>query len=110
MTALLIAPNASKGHAPAILAACINVANSPSYVGPPTLVATFIDMGTHMEGSRHYFGDAVDLRSHSFPSLKAKQAFIKAVLARLADPNYVMFLEAAGTPNEHFHAQWKPKP
>lgn len=109
MVALLVAPSASRGHAPAILAACVNVANSPGYTGPPTLVATFIDMGTHMEGSRHYFGDAVDLRSHTFPTQKSKDAFIKAVLARLADSQYVMFLEAAGTPNEHFHAQWKPK-
>ena len=64
--------------------------------------------GKHMKGSRHYTVEAIDIRSKNFPSKRAKQEFIAAVLLRLG-PGYEMFLEQEGKSQEHFHLEWDPR-
>ena len=64
--------------------------------------------GKHMVGSKHYTGEALDVRTKNFPSKRSKQDFIAAVLLRLG-PGYEMFLEDVGGVNEHAHVQWDPK-
>lgn len=60
--------------------------------------------GRHMAGSKHYSGEAIDVRSQNFPSLAAKRAFLRAVQQRLG-PGYDCLLERVGTPHEHFHLE-----
>src|SRR3990167_8066735 len=64
--------------------------------------------GKHMKGSKHYSGEALDIRSKNFPTKRSKQDFVSAVLLRLG-PGYEMFLEQEGKPNEHFHCEWDPR-
>jgi hypothetical protein len=89
-----------------ILAAAVNVAaQNPSWVPPVVVTAT--TNGTHKKGSKHYVEGAVDLRSKHFGYARDKQRFVALVLERLG-PHYQGFLEAAGTPNEHFHFEYDP--
>ncbi|HRU10063.1 MAG TPA: hypothetical protein P5144_11865 [Thermoanaerobaculia bacterium] len=70
------------------------------------LVVTSLNDGEHRPGSRHYSGDAVDLRSHNVPpELRAQLAIDLA--ARLGATFRVLH-EAVGTPNEHFHVELRP--
>lgn len=51
----------------------------------------------------HHRGEAYDIRSHEF-NAEEKQSILANLRAYLGDRFYV-FLEAEGTPNEHFHLQ-----
>jgi len=62
--------------------------------------------GKHMEGSLHYKGLAVDVRSHQVPA--AKRIFVLDQLKRAIGSDYDVILESAGTPNEHFHLEYDP--
>lgn len=64
--------------------------------------------GRHRAGSKHYSSEALDVRSRNFPSKRAKQDFVAAVLLRLG-PGYEMFLESEGKANEHFHLEYDPR-
>ena len=61
--------------------------------------------GKHTVGSKHYDGDALDIRTKNFPSRASKLAFAEA-LRRELGAEYQVIFEAAGTPNEHLHAEW----
>lgn len=64
----------------------------------------------HTRGSRHYIGHALDFRSKHIPSLEEKKQIEKEIQERLAPlGDFDFFLEAAGTANEHYHLQFKPK-
>ncbi len=74
---------------------------------PDDLVITSInDSRSHMKTSRHYVDEAIDLRTHNFPSRDARRQFRQHLAAALGDQFTVMF-ENAGTPNEHIHIQPK---
>lgn len=75
---------------------------------PHDVVITSGTDGKHKKGSKHYTEEALDIRSKNFPSRRAKQEFISAVLLRLG-PGYEMFLEQEGKPQEHFHLEWDPR-
>jgi hypothetical protein len=81
-------------------AACANVAQE---LGTTVTITAGTD-GRHMEGSRHYTSEALDIRSTSFKTRAAKDRFIAAVLSRLG-PGFEMFLESPGRANEHFHLE-----
>ena len=72
----------------------------------PIVITAGID-GKHMVGSKHYDGDALDIRTKNFPSRAAKLAFAEA-LRRELGPAYQVIFEAAGTPNEHLHVEFDP--
>lgn len=71
---------------------------------PDVLVVTAGSDGQHMKGSRHYTGEAIDVRSHNFPTLEAKERFREAYQMALG-PRFRVLFESVGTNNEHFHAQ-----
>ena len=87
-----------------LLAAVSNVARDLEW----DVTITSGNDSKHMKGSRHYSGEAIDIRSKNFPTKRAKQEFIAAVLLRLG-PGYEMFLEHEGGANEHFHLEYDPK-
>jgi hypothetical protein len=90
-----------------ILLVLVNV--SENMLGLPSeVVVTAGSDGEHMEGSRHYTYQAIDVRSKTMTP-DAKLAFRLALLRELG-PNYLVLLEGAGGPNEHFHVQFKPAP
>ena len=62
--------------------------------------------GKHMEGSLHYKGCALDLRTHNVPG-RALQIMVE--LQQKLGKDYDVILEAAGTPNEHIHLELDPK-
>lgn len=81
---------------------------------PDGLMITSINDSGHMEGSRHYRDEALDLRSHNFPSEAHRTAFRSALERALnVTPNgttytpklFTVLYEDAGTPNAHFHVQ-----
>lgn len=116
----------------ALLAAAVNVfaawhdADSPHKQGvPEDLVVTSGTDGTHKVGSKHYTGQAIDVRSHTFRG-EDKLQFVGAVIGRFGDPlalatstgpgfqtadrKWLGILEGQGTPNEHFHFQRNTDP
>jgi hypothetical protein len=68
------------------------------------LVITSGTDGQHSPNSRHYVGEALDLRSKSFSSVAARAAFIGS-LGQLLGPQFTVLLEDDGRPNEHIHCQ-----
>ena len=68
------------------------------------LVITVGSNGQHMKNSRHYSGEALDLRSKSFRNGAVRAAFMGS-LQQLLGPQFSVLLEDAGTDNEHFHIQ-----
>lgn len=89
-----------------ILAAVANAAHAREI----DVTVTSGNDSRHMDGSRHYQDRALDVRSKApFTTLADKRQFLAEVLARLG-PDYQGLLEAAGTPNEHFHIEHDPKP
>ena len=59
--------------------------------------------GTHAPNSKHYSGQAVDVRSKTFT--RAGKREWMAVLAQELGPRYTVLLEYEGQPREHFHVQ-----
>ena len=57
---------------------------------------------THMIGSKHYTGRAVDLRTHHVPDPEALADALHAALG----PRFTVLYESAGTPNQHLHIQY----
>lgn len=69
--------------------------------GADSLVVTALRDGKHRPASRHFRGEAVDLRTHNLKPdelLKAHE-LLKAALG----PKFAVLLENWGTPNEHVH-------
>jgi len=75
---------------------------SPSV--PMPLVITAGSNGSHMAHSRHYSGEAVDIRTHNFRGPDAKHAFQRELAAALG-AQFTVLLEDEGLSNEHLHAQ-----
>lgn len=72
------------------------------------LVVTSLNDGEHRQGSRHYSGDAADLRTHNVPP--ALRPVLAAELAKALGPGYLVLLEKPGEPSEHIHVEWKAVP
>ena len=87
-----------------LTAAVANVAQELPF---PVTITSGTD-GKHMKGSKHYTGEAIDIRSKNFPNKRAKQEFIAAVLLRLG-PGYEAFLESEGKASEHIHVEFDPR-
>jgi hypothetical protein len=69
------------------------------------LVITSGSDGTHMAGSKHYTGEAIDLRSKTMsPTIRG--SFIKTLRAALG-PQFTVLLEHVGEAQEHVHIQVK---
>lgn len=68
------------------------------------LVVTSANDSTHKTGSRHYFGAALDFRTHHLDPLKKAEAV--AMAKRALGPTFLVDLEDPGLPNEHLHVQF----
>lgn len=88
------------GVQPEILSACARIHDLMEGTGQFTLTACMD--GKHKQGSLHYKGFAVDIRSKHIPDDKraAVVAAIKATLGR----DYDVILEPT-----HFHVEYDPK-
>lgn len=86
-----------------LLSALLRVAKDHPDV-PRTVVITAGSDGAHTAGSRHYSGEALDIRSKTFADLEAKERFRRDYQAALG-PKFRVLLEQVGLPAEHFHAQ-----
>jgi hypothetical protein len=73
---------------------------------PEVLVITSINDSTHMDGSRHYTNEAIDIRSKNFHSRESKRIF-RIELEKFLGPYFRVLLENEGSENEHFHIQVK---
>ncbi len=62
--------------------------------------------GKHMEGSLHYKGLAVDIRSHHIAA--DQRAHVLAQIKAAVGNDYDVILEGAGTANEHYHLEYDP--
>jgi hypothetical protein len=63
--------------------------------------------GNHMEGSRHYSGEAYDLRSKDMNAAE-KQTLCNYLESTLG-PDFLVLLEDTGGVNEHIHVQPRRK-
>jgi len=86
-----------------IAAACANVAEIMNI----TTTITVGNNGKHMKGSKHYDGNALDIRSKDMKP-EIKYSFLAKVMTRLGI-GYEGFIEDEGTANEHFHIEYDPK-
>lgn len=84
---------------------------------PEVLVITSIYDGQHLPDSRHYRGEAIDIRSKNFASLADKSKFRMElenalnthplVTAQGMGGHFRILFEDAGQDSEHFHVQVK---
>lgn len=81
---------------------------------PDGIVITAIYDGEHAANSKHYIGEAVDIRSKNFaPDVRARfRAELESALnshplatAQGMGNHFRVLLEDLGTANEHFHVQ-----
>lgn len=71
------------------------------------LVITSACDGAHSgPNDPHHRGEAYDVRTHDM-SEELKQKVLSEIQRRLDSEHFYVFLEAAGTPNEHIHGQVK---
>ena len=89
------------GVQPEILDACAKIHHLMEGTGEFTLTAC-LD-GKHKQGSKHYTGEAVDIRSKHIPDAQ-KDSVLAAIRATLGR-DYDVLLEGRGTANEHFHVE-----
>jgi len=80
-------------------------ANAAEDLGITTTI-TVGSNGKHMLGSKHYDGNALDIRSKDLGQ-GIKIILLSKALERLGK-NYQGLIEDQGTPNEHFHVEYDP--
>ena len=71
------------------------------------LVVTSANDGKHMATSKHYSGNALDLRTHDWPTA-VKLQFVEKLRGCLT-AEYDLLFEDQGGPNEHVHLEFDPK-
>lgn len=68
------------------------------------VVITSINDSRHGAGSRHYTNEALDIRTHNWPSRESVRWFRRALEEQLG-LQFRVLLEDEGTKNEHLHVQ-----
>lgn len=71
-------------------------------------VVTSVNDSQHRVNSLHYQGRAVDLRTHDLDD-RHKDVWVDYI-RRALGKDFDVLLEGLGTPNEHLHLEWDPKP
>lgn len=71
------------------------------YEDPKPVITSVMD-GSHMRGSRHYTGLAIDLRTNNLSEVQAS-SWVERLKKNLG-PNYDVILE-----RDHIHAEYDPK-
>ena len=62
--------------------------------------------GTHKPGSLHYVGQALDIRSKTYPKVGVSQVIQE--FKKTYDTEYDLIWENPGQPNEHLHLEFDP--
>lgn len=70
-------------------------------------VITSAKDSTHLPGSLHYIGAAIDLRSKGLPE-NIKQSIYGDLQNSFPSPTWFVDLESYGQAQEHFHIQYNP--
>ena len=63
----------------------------------------------HKKTSKHYTGDAVDIRSKTFTTEQKRKIINEFYSIRDLRLNFDLLLEQEGKVNEHFHLEYDPK-
>lgn len=72
------------------------------------VIITSLNDGKHSDGSSHYRGMGLDVRSKWLTT--NKRQILEACKEALGhNPDFYIALENEGKDNEHFHLQYKPK-
>jgi hypothetical protein len=71
------------------------------------MIVTEVTGGTHMTKSKHYVGQAVDLRSKHLSTEQKRRILEEGKTALGSDFDFI--LEGEGEEQEHFHAEFDPK-
>ncbi len=87
-----------------IAAAVINIANAMGL--EKDMVITSANDGRHMTGSKHYTGEALDIRTKTL-TMDERVGFIDHLKRKLGS-NYDVVLEDLGRANEHLHVERDP--
>lgn len=69
----------------------------------PPIITSAKD-GRHSDGSRHYVGLAVDIRSKTLPNWCKPR--VLAAMKELLPKTYFAQIEFPGSDNEHYHVEW----
>ncbi len=77
----------------------------PKPAWPSVAVVTSGSDGRHSPKSRHYTGEALDVRAHNF--MEAEREDFRASYEAALGPQFRVLYEYHGTPSAHFHAQTK---
>lgn len=93
---------------PEVFNAILVAADVWELCGADELYITSVNDGAHRQGSYHYLGRAVDLRTKNLPSSAAKRNARDLLAGRLG-AGYDVILEDLGGSNEHAHVEWDPK-
>jgi len=70
-------------------------------------VITAVSNGAHKEGSRHYSGEALDIRTKHAAGMQKNITLL--VKQRLDPLGFDVILEDLGKDNEHLHVEYDPK-
>ncbi len=70
-------------------------------------ILTSVTDGRHREGSKHYSGEAVDIRTKHLTNEEKTE--ITSEIARALGKDFDVILEGIGTDNNHLHIEWDPK-
>ena len=103
-----IKPGASiENCGPEILRAAIAIDPIFSAHGADLVITSGSENYKHSaERSKHYSGDAIDVRSKNIPESERKS--VAAKIKRKLGPDFVVIYESAGKPYEHYHIHWAP--
>jgi len=77
-------------------------------LGARVLVITSVNDGKHKPGSLHYSGNAVDIRSKTWPRDKVLEC-VQTFKQSPDGSRYDLIFESVGTPNEHLHLEFDPQ-
>ena len=94
------------GIAPELVLAVIVAQSIYNDLGIDCVITSITD-SKHMEFSRHYTGDAIDIRCKSIPIRLRGDVYTLIKTSLTIDYNVVW--EARGKAQEHFHISWKPR-
>ena len=96
-----------EGLVPQMAVALLVAKEEYSRIGAELTITSAND-SKHREGSDHYLGRAVDLRTRDLYLGHNKQDLALDIAGRLG-PQFICLFEGAGTPNQHIHLAWRPK-
>jgi hypothetical protein len=96
-----------RGPGPQLLLA-LTVANEVYAEHGADCIVTSLDDGEHHSRSRHYLGDAVDLRVKHLSSANADEIFDELYHRLLPlGPEFLVLREFRGEPQDHIHIQYQ---